>query len=171
VAQGFELFSHEIDLPRQEDIPRNGYAVQARITTEDPPNGFSPDYGKIINYRSAAGFGIRLDAGAGDAGSVITPYYDSMLVKLTASSPRLDLALQRIYRALREFRIRGVKTNIPFLENVVLDDTFRSGQATTRLIDTNPDLFKFKPNRDRATKLLAYLSDVTVNGNATVKGF
>lgn len=171
VAQGHSLFSHEIDIPKQEDIPRNGYAVQARITTEDPANGFSPDYGKIINYRSAAGFGIRLDAGAGDAGSVVTPYYDSMLVKLTAFGPRFDIALQRMNRALREFRIRGVKTNIPFLENVVLDDTFRSGNATTRLIDTNPDLFKFQPRRDRATKLLSYLSDITVNGNNTAKGY
>jgi pyruvate carboxylase len=171
VAQGHSLFSHEIDIPKQEDIPRNGYAVQARITTEDPANGFSPDYGKIINYRSAAGFGIRLDAGAGDAGSVVTPYYDSMLVKLTASGPRFDIALQRMNRALREFRIRGVKTNIPFLENVVLDETFRSGNATTRLIDTNPDLFKFQPRRDRATKLLSYLSDITVNGNTTAKGY
>ncbi len=171
VAQGHSLFSHEIDIPKQEDIPRNGYAVQARITTEDPANGFSPDYGKIINYRSAAGFGIRLDAGAGDAGSVVTPYYDSMLVKLTASGPRFDIALQRMNRALREFRIRGVKTNIPFLENVVLDETFRSGNATTRLIDTNPDLFKFQPRRDRATKLLSYLSDITVNGNNTAKGY
>ncbi|MDH4409611.1 MAG: pyruvate carboxylase [Verrucomicrobiales bacterium] len=171
VAQGHSLFSHEIDIPKQEDIPRNGYAVQARITTEDPANGFSPDYGKIINYRSAAGFGIRLDAGAGDAGSVVTPYYDSMLVKLTASGPRFDIALQRMNRALREFRIRGVKTNIPFLENVVLDETFRLGNATTRLIDTNPDLFKFQPRRDRATKLLSYLSDITVNGNNTAKGY
>jgi len=171
VARGHSLFSHEIDIPKQEDIPRNGYAVQARITTEDPANGFAPDYGKIINYRSAAGFGIRLDAGAGDAGSVVTPYYDSMLVKLTASGPRFDIALQRMHRALREFRIRGVKTNIPFLENVVLDETFRSGNATTRLIDTNPALFKFHPRRDRATKLLSYLSDVTVNGNATAKGY
>ncbi len=171
VAQGHSLFSHEIDIPKQEDIPRNGYAVQARITTEDPANGFAPDYGKIINYRSAAGFGIRLDAGAGDAGSVVTPYYDSMLVKLTASGPRFDIALQRMNRALREFRIRGVKTNIPFLENVVLDETFRTGNATTRLIDTNPDLFKFQPRRDRATKLLSYLSDITVNGNNTAKGY
>ena len=171
VARGHSLFSHEIDIPAQDAIPRNGYAVQARITTEDPANGFAPDYGKIINYRSAAGFGIRLDAGAGDAGSVVTPYYDSMLVKLTASGPRFDIALQRMNRALREFRIRGVKTNIPFLENVVLDETFRSGNATTRLIDTNPALFKFQPRRDRATKLLSYLSDVTVNGNATAKGY
>jgi pyruvate carboxylase len=171
IAQGHDLFGPEVDLPTQENIPRNGFAVQARITTEDPANGFSPDYGKIINYRSAAGFGIRLDAGAGDAGSVITPYYDSMLVKLTASGPRFDIALQRLHRALREFRIRGVKTNIPFLENVVLDPTFRAGLATTRLIDTTPDLFIFEPRRDRATKLLAYLSDVTVNGNPTVKNY
>ncbi|MCB1207420.1 MAG: pyruvate carboxylase, partial [Verrucomicrobiae bacterium] len=171
VARGHKLFDHEIDIPSQDAIPRNGYAVQARITTEDPANGFAPDYGKILNYRSAAGFGIRLDAGAGDAGSVVTPYYDSMLVKLTAYGPRFDIALQRMNRALREFRIRGVKTNIPFLENVVLDETFRSGNATTRLIDTNPDLFKFQPRRDRATKLLAYLSDITVNGNTTAKGY
>lgn len=171
IAQGHDLFGDEICMPQQDEIPRNGYAVQARITTEDPVNNFAPDYGKILNYRSAAGFGIRLDAGAGDAGSVITPYYDSMLVKLTAFGPRFDVALQRMHRALREFRIRGVKTNIPFIENVILDDQFRRGDATTRLIDTNPDLFKFTPRRDRATKLLSYLSDVTVNGNDTAKGF
>ncbi|MDF1823550.1 MAG: pyruvate carboxylase [Verrucomicrobiales bacterium] len=171
IAQGHEMFSDTIDMPAQADIPRNGYAVQARITTEDPANNFSPDYGKISNYRSAAGFGIRLDAGAGDAGSVITPYYDSMLVKLTAYGPRFDVALQRMDRALREFRIRGVKTNIPFIENVILDETFKTGKATTRLIDTNPDLFKFQPRRDRATKLLSYLSEITVNGNDTAKGW
>ncbi|MCL4159723.1 UNVERIFIED_CONTAM: hypothetical protein GTU68_011220, partial [Idotea baltica] len=171
VAQGYDLFGKEIDMPAQDKIPRNGYAVQARVTTEDPENQFAPDYGKILNYRSAAGFGIRLDAGAGDAGSVITPYYDSMLVKVTAFGPRFDIALQRMDRALREFRIRGVKTNIPFIENVILDETFRSGNATTRLIDTNPDLFKFRPKRDRATKVLSYLSDITVNGNSTAKGF
>ena len=171
VAQGHDLFGDVIDIPAQEEIPRNGYAVQARITTEDPANNFSPDYGKILNYRSAAGFGIRLDAGAGDAGSVITPYYDSMLVKLTAFGPRFDISLQRMDRALREFRIRGVKTNIPFIENVIVNETFRTGNATTRLIDTNPDLFNFKPKRDRATKLLNYLSDITVNGNDTAKGY
>ena len=171
VAQGHNLFEEVVDIPAQEDIPRNGYAVQARITTEDPSNNFSPDYGRILNYRSAAGFGIRLDAGTGDAGSVITPFYDSMLVKLTAFGPRFEIALQRMDRALREFRIRGVKTNIPFIENVILNETFRSGKATTRLIDTNPDLFNFRPRRDRATKLLNYLSDVTVNGNDTAKGY
>ncbi|MCB1234141.1 MAG: pyruvate carboxylase, partial [Verrucomicrobiae bacterium] len=171
IAQGHALHSPEVAIPAQEAIPRNGYAIQCRITTEDPENGFSPDYGKILNYRSAAGFGIRLDAGAGDAGSVITPYYDSLLVKLTASGPTFDIALQRTNRALREFRIRGVKTNIPFLENVILHPVFRGGQATTRLIDTEPSLFKFTPRRDRATKLLAYLSNVTVNGNPTAKGY
>jgi pyruvate carboxylase len=171
VAQGHDLFGDVIDIPAQDKIPRNGYAVQARITTEDPANNFSPDYGKILNYRSAAGFGIRLDAGAGDAGSVITPYYDSMLVKLTAFGPRFDISLQRMDRALREFRIRGVKTNIPFIENVIVNETFRTGNATTRLIDTNPDLFNFKPKRDRATKLLNYLSGITVNGNDTAKGY
>ena len=171
VAQGHNLFEDVVDIPAQEDIPRNGYAVQARITTEDPSNNFSPDYGRILNYRSAAGFGIRLDAGTGDAGSVITPFYDSMLVKLTAFGPRFEIALQRMDRALREFRIRGVKTNIPFIENVILNETFRSGKATTRLIDTNPNLFNFRPRRDRATKLLNYLSDVTVNGNDTAKGY
>ena len=170
VAQGHNLFEAVVDIPAQEDIPRNGYAVQARITTEDPSNNFSPDYGRILNYRSAAGFGIRLDAGTGDAGAVITPFYDSMLVKLTAFGPRFEIALQRMDRALREFRIRGVKTNIPFIENVILNETFRSGKATTRLIDTNSDLFNFRPRRDRATKLLNYLSDITVNGNDTAKG-
>ncbi len=171
VAQGHELHGPEIAIPAQEAIPRNGYAVQCRITTEDPERQFAPDYGKISNYRSAAGFGIRLDAGAGDAGAVITPYYDSMLVKLTASGPSFEIALQRTHRALREFRIRGVKTNIPFLENVVQHPIFRAGDATTRLIDTEQSLFQFKPRRDRATKLLAYLSDITVNGNNTAKGY
>ena len=171
VAQGHELHGAEIAIPAQENVPRNGFAVQCRITTEDPERQFAPDYGKISNYRSAAGFGIRLDAGAGDAGSVITPYYDSMLVKLTAFGPSFEIALQRTHRALREFRIRGVKTNIPFLENVIQHPVFRSGDATTRLIDTEPSLFEFKPRRDRATKLLAYLSDITVNGNDTAKGY
>jgi pyruvate carboxylase len=171
VAKGYSLVSKEIAIPRQEEIPCNGYAIQCRITTEDPERGFAPDYGRILNYRSAAGFGIRLDAGSGDAGSVITPFYDSMLVKLTAMGRDFETACQRMDRALREFRIRGVKTNIPFLENVIKDDTFRSGQAHTKLIDTKPELLKFKPKRDRATKLLTYLSDITVNGNPTAKGW
>jgi pyruvate carboxylase len=144
--------------------------VQCRITTEDPENKFTPDYGKILTYRSAAGFGVRLDGGMGDAGSVITPFYDSLLVKVTASGRTLPIALQRMDRALREFRIRGVKTNIPFLENVIANDAFRAGLATTTLIDTSPELLTFKPRRDRATKLLNFLGDVIVNGNPQAKG-
>lgn len=171
VAMGYKLTDPEINIKSQDEIQVNGTAIQARITTEDPANNFSPDYGKIINYRSAAGFGIRLDAGSGDAGSVITPFYDSMLVKLTATGRDFDIACDRLDRALREFRIRGVKTNIPFIENVVANEKFRSGQATTRMIDTTPELFVFKPKKDRATKLLTYLSDVIVNGNETTKGW
>jgi pyruvate carboxylase len=170
VAQGHSLFGPELDLPPQDKIQRMGYAVQCRITTEDPENKFTPDYGKILTYRSAAGFGIRLDGGMGDAGSVITPFYDSLLVKVTASGRSLSLALQRMDRALREFRIRGVKTNIPFLENVIANETFRSGMATTTLIDTTPELLNFKPRRDRATRLLNFLGEVIINGNPEAKG-
>ncbi len=171
VAQGASLFGPELKLPKQEDVPRIGYAVQSRITTEDPTKNFTPDYGKILTYRSAAGFGIRLDAGMGDTGSVITPFYDSLLVKVTASGPNFHTALQRLERALGEFRIRGVKTNIPFLENLINNECFRRGDATTRLIDTTPELFKFTPRRDRATKLLSYIGDVIVNGNPHSKGY
>ena len=171
VAQGQKLHDPEIGIPAQEDIPCNGFAIQCRITTEDPAKGFAPDYGRITNYRSAAGFGIRLDSGNGDAGAVITPYYDSMLVKLTATGRDFETACQRMDRALREFRIRGVKTNIPFLENVIEDPTFRSGDAHTKLIDSQPSLFEFVPKRDRATKLLNYLSDLTVNGNPGAKNW
>jgi pyruvate carboxylase len=171
VAQGCSLHGPEINLPTQERIPRNGFSVQCRITTEDPENKFTPDYGKILTYRSASGPGIRLDGGMGDTGAMITPFYDSLLVKITAWGPSFGLALQRMDRALREFRIRGVKTNIPFLENVLVNDTFRSGDATTRLIDTTPSLLAFRPRRDRATKLLAFLGDVIVNGNPQAKGY
>jgi pyruvate carboxylase len=171
VAEGHPLHGEEIAIPSQERIPCNGYAIQCRITTEDPERHFAPDYGRIINYRSAAGFGVRLDAGSGDAGAEITPFYDSMLVKLTTMGRNFETACQRMDRALREFRIRGVKTNIPFLENVIADPTFRAGQAHTKLIDSKPELLRFKPRRDRATKLLNYLSDVTINGNPTAKGW
>ncbi|MES2660717.1 MAG: pyruvate carboxylase [Verrucomicrobiota bacterium] len=171
VSAGHTLFSKEIALPPQDQIPCNGFAIQCRVTTEDPEKNFSPDYGRILNYRSAAGFGIRLDAASADAGSVITPYYDSMLVKVTAMGRDFPMACQRMDRALREFRIRGVKTNIPFLENVIADETFRGGQAHTKLIDTKTELFQFKRRRDRATRTLSYLSDVTLNGNPTAKGW
>ncbi|MBC7981433.1 MAG: pyruvate carboxylase [Armatimonadetes bacterium] len=171
IAQGHSIFSDEVAIPTQENIPCNGFAIQCRITTEDPEKNFAPDYGRILNYRSAAGFGIRLDAASGDAGAVVTPYYDSMLVKLTAMGRSFPTACQRMDRALREFRIRGVKTNIPFLENVIADETFRSGQAHTKLIDTKAELFQFSKRRDRATRTLAYLSDTTVNGNPHVKNY
>jgi pyruvate carboxylase len=170
IAQGCGLFGPEVDLPPQAEIPRQGFAVQCRITTEDPEHNFTPDYGKILTYRSAAGYGIRLDGGMGDAGNVITPFYDSLLVKVTASGRSFTTACNRMDRALREFRIRGVKTNIPFLENVIENDVFRSGQATTTLIDRTPALFNFRRIRDRATRLLNFLGDVVVNGNAQAKG-
>ena len=171
VAQGLPLFGEELAIPPQDQMPCIGFAIQCRVTTEDPEKNFAPDHGRILNYRSAAGFGIRLDAASGDAGSVITPYYDSMLVKITALGRDFPMACQRMDRALREFRIRGVKTNIPFLDNVISNKTFRAGQAHTRLIDTQPELFRFRPRRDRATRTLAYISDITLNGNPTVKGW
>jgi pyruvate carboxylase len=171
IAGGESLFGAEVAIPSQDEIPCNGFAIQCRVTTEDPEKNFAPDYGRILNYRSAAGFGIRLDAASGDAGSVVTPFYDSMLVKVTAMGRDFPMACQRMDRALREFRIRGVKTNIPFLENVIADETFRSGQAHTKLIDTKTELFRFRPRRDRATRTLSYISDVTINGNATAKGW
>ncbi len=171
IAQGYSLYAPEIGMPAQETIPRNGYAIQCRITTEDPENKFIPDYGRILAYRSPGGFGLRLDGGMGYAGAVITPFYDSLLVKSITSAPSYELAIKRALRVLSEFRIRGVKTNIPFLENVLAHPEFRSGQATTTLIDTTPELFAFKPRRDRATKLLNFLGNVIVNGNPHAKGF
>ena len=171
IAQGHALHSPEVGMPLQRDVPRNGFALQCRITTEDPENKFVPDYGRIQAYRSPGGFGIRLDGAAGFSGSVITPFYDSMLVKVIASGHSYEVALHRMDRALREFRIRGVKTNIPFLENVISHPIFESGQATTTLIDTTPELFRFKPRQDRASKLLGFLGNVTVNGNPHAKGW
>jgi pyruvate carboxylase len=171
IAQGHALHSPEVGMPVQENVPCNGYAIQCRITTEDPENKFVPDYGRILAYRSPGGFGVRLDGGMGYAGAVITPFYDSMLVKVITSGQTYENAMNRSHRVLSEFRIRGVKTNIPFLENVIAHPLFRSGQATTTLIDTTPELFRFKPRRDRATKLLSYLGNVIVNGNPHAKGY
>jgi pyruvate carboxylase len=170
VAQGHSLHGPVLGLPAQEDVARNGYAVQCRVTTEDAEHKFTPDYGRILTYRSAGGLGIRLDGGMGYSGAQITPFYDSLLVKITASDRTFAGALHRMDRALREFRIRGVKTNIPFLENVIANPVFRSGAATTTLIDNTPELFRFSARRDRATKLLNYLADVIVNGHPQVKG-
>jgi len=171
IAQGYPLHSPEVGMPPQDQIARNGYAIQCRLTTEDPENKFIPDYGKILAYRSTGGFGIRLDGGMGYAGAVITPYYDSLLVKVIASAHSWDLARHRMDRALREFRIRGLKTNIQFLENVINNQIFAEGRATTTLVDSSPELCAFKPRRDRATKLLNFIGDVLVNGNPEAKGY
>lgn len=170
VAQGLRLHGEEIGLPRQRDIPLHGTALQCRVTTEDPAKNFVPDYGKIHTYRSPAGFGIRLDGASAYGGAVISPFYDSLLVKVTAWGTTFKQACQRMDRALREFRIRGIKTNIPFLENVVNHPTFQSGQMTTSFLDETPKLFEFQERRDRATKLLTYLADVIVNGNPELAG-
>ena len=171
IAQGYQLHEEPLGLPAQDKIEKSGYAIQCRITTEDPANNFTPDFGKILTYRSAGGFGVRLDGALGTNNAVITPYYDSMLVKVTCYGRTYEQSLNRMDRALREFRIRGVKTNIPFLENVITHPVFRAGEATTRFIDTNPQLFQFENRKDRATKLLSYLADVTVNGNPNAKGW
>jgi pyruvate carboxylase len=171
IALGYPLHSPEINIPQQDQIQCQGYAVQARVTTEDPENKFTPDYGKILTFRAAGGLGIRLDTGMGESGSEITPFYDSLLVKITAFGPSFSSALQRMSRALREFRVRGVKTNIPFLENLIEHPDFCSGRATTTLIDNSPQLFQFKQRKDRATKLLTYLGKVIVNGNPHAKGY
>ncbi len=170
VAQGHDLFGPAINLPPQERIPLYGYALQCRITTEDPANHFVPDYGKIHTYRSPAGFGIRLDGGSAYSGAVITPYYDSLLVKTTAWGREFRHACQRMDRCLREFRVRGVKTNIPFLENVVNHPDFQAGRVTTGWLEQTPELVHFVQRKDRATRLLTYLGEVIVNQNPTVAG-
>ncbi len=157
-------------IPPQEEVRLNGHALQCRVTTEDPENHFTPDYGRLTAYRSASGFGIRLDGGTAYSGAVITPYYDSLLVKVTAWAPTSAEAAARMDRALREFRIRGVSTNLQFLENVINHPLFTSGECTTRFIDTTPELFKFSKRADRATRLLRFIGDVVVNGNPEMKG-
>lgn len=157
-------------VPRQEDIQLNGHALQCRITTEDPENDFLPDYGQLTAYRSPAGFGIRLDGGTAYGGAVITPYYDSLLVKVTAWAPTAAESIHRMDRALREFRIRGVTCNLQFLENVINHPGFIAGDVTTRFIDLTPSLLEFTKRRDRATKLLRYLGELTVNGNVEMNG-
>jgi pyruvate carboxylase len=170
VAQGYQLHDPPLSLPQQRDIPLHGAALQCRVTTEDPDKNFAPDYGKLSTYRSPAGFGIRLDGGTAYAGAQLAAYYDSLLVKVTAWGSNLPEACQRMDRALREFRIRGVKTNIPFVENVVNHPKFRSGEVTTSFLEDYPELFKFPSRGDRATKVLSYLGDVILNGNPEVKG-
>jgi pyruvate carboxylase len=170
ITEGARLGDEESHVPRQEAVRLNGHALQCRITTEDPENGFTPDYGRINAYRSPAGFGIRLDGGTAYSGAVITPYYDSLLVKVTAWGHSPEEAARRMDRALREFRVRGLASNLPFLENVINHPLFLSGQCTTRFIDETPELFTFRKRRDRANRLLRFLGDIRVNGNPEMKG-
>ena len=154
----------------QDEITLNGHALQTRITTEDPLNNFIPDYGRITAYRSATGMGIRLDGGTAYSGGVITRYYDSLLTKVTAHAQTPEAAIARMDRALREFRIRGVSTNIAFVENLLKHPTFLSNEYTTKFIDTTPELFQFAKRRDRGTKVLTYIADITVNGHPETQG-
>ena len=169
IAQGTALGDTEIDLASQDVISTNGFAVQCRVTTEDPTNNFLPDYGHVTHYRSASGMGIRLDAGSAFSGALVNPFYDSLLVKVTARGRRFEDATSRMERSLQEFRIRGVKTNIPFLLKLLTHPTFLAGDCTTRFIDQTPELFDFPERQDRATKILSYIGDVIVNGNSLVK--
>ncbi|SAL88309.1 pyruvate carboxylase [Caballeronia arvi] len=170
VTEDEQPSAHASGVPAQERIRINGTAVQCRITTEDPENGFLPDYGRLSVYRSASGFGVRLDAGTAYGGAVITPYYDSLLVKVTVWAPTAKESVQRMTRALREFRIRGVASNLLFLENVINHADFTAGTVTTRFIDNTPELLEFVKRRDRGSKLLGFMADVTVNGNPEMAG-
>lgn len=168
IAAGNSLDSPAIFI-KQEELLCVGYAIQCRITTEDAENGFKPDYGTIIAYRNATGFDIRLDEGNAYSGARISPFFDSMLTKVTAAGRTLRGAAQRMLRALVEFRVRGVKTNIPFLENVIGHSDFQEGRLTVGFIDSHPELFVFVKRRDRATRMLRYLANVSVNGNVDVQ--
>ena len=160
----------ETGIPAQDQIRLNGHALQCRITTENPDNNFMPDYGRITAYRGAMGFGMRVDGGTAYSGAVVTRFYDPMLEKATAWAPTPEEAIRRMVRALREYRIRGVATNLSFLEAILTHPTFRANEATTRFIDTTPELFQSAKRRDRATKLLTWIADVTVNGHPETKG-
>lgn len=164
IAQGLPLSDPAIGIVSQESVVRRGFAIQCRVTTEDAQNGFMPDTGRIVAYRTGGGFGIRLDGGNGYSGARILPYYDSLLEKVSVWALNFDAAVRKMRRALAEFRIRGVKTNIPFLDNVISHEEFLSGRYTVKMIDTHPELFTFRKRLDRGTKLLQYIADVTVNG-------
>jgi pyruvate carboxylase len=170
IAGGARIGTLESGVPRQEDIRVSAHALQCRVTTEDPENNFVPDYGRVTAYRSPAGFGIRLDAGTAYAGAIITRFYDSLLVKVTAWSPTPEETIARMHRALWEFRIRGVVTNLRFLDQLIMHPRFASADYTTAFIDQTPELFHSPRKRDRATRLLSFIGDVIVNGNPEVKG-
>ncbi len=170
IADGAKIGEDASGVPPQEHIYLTSHALQCRVTTEDPENNFSPDYGKITAYRSPAGFGIRLDAGTAYAGAILTRSYDSMLVKVTAWAPSPAEAIARMHRALWEFRIRGVATNLRFLDQVITHPKFANAEYTTKFIDETPELFKWEKKRDRATRILSFMGETIVNGNPEVKG-
>ncbi|TIS56510.1 MAG: pyruvate carboxylase, partial [Mesorhizobium sp.] len=170
ILDGFAIGTPESGVPMQKDIRLNGHALQCRITTEDPEHNFIPDYGRITAYRGATGFGIRLDGGTAYSGAVITRFYDPLLEKVTAWAPAPAETIARMNRALREFRIRGVATNLTFLEAIINHPSFADNSYTTKFIDTTPELFQQVKRQDRATKLLNYLADVSVNGHPETRG-
>jgi pyruvate carboxylase len=169
IAEGKSL-AEATGTDSQSDVKLDGHSMQCRVTTEDPSNNFIPDYGRITAYRGATGMGIRLDGGTAYSGAVITRYYDSLLEKVTAWAPTPEATIARMDRALREFRIRGVSTNIAFVENLLKHPKFLNYEYTTNFIDTTPELFKFSKRRDRATKILTYIADITVNGHPETEG-
>ncbi|MEM6596027.1 MAG: pyruvate carboxylase [Pseudomonadota bacterium] len=169
IAEGKSLVE-ATGVASQYDVKLDGHALQCRVTTEDPQNNFIPDYGRITTYRSATGMGIRLDGGTAYSGAVITRYYDSLLEKVTAWAPTPEATISRMDRALREFRIRGVSTNIAFVENLLKHPTFLNYEYHTKFIDETPALFDFTPRRDRGTKVLTYIADITVNGHPETEG-
>ncbi len=171
IADGYKLSSPEIGLPDQAHVMKNGFAMQCRITTEDPSNGFKPDYGTLITYRNATGFGVRLDEGSTYPGMKISPFFDSMLVKVSTQGATLVDAARKMNRALREFRIRGVKNNIQFLENLINHPVFVEGKATVNFIQEYPELFAITTGLDRGTRVLSFLGDISLNGNPDVKNF
>ncbi|MGR3468920.1 MAG: ATP-binding protein, partial [Shimia sp.] len=164
IAEGKSLIE-ATGVASQYDVKLDGHAIQCRVTTEDPSNNFIPDYGRITAYRGATGMGIRLDGGTAYSGAVITRYYDSLLEKVTAWAPTPEAAIARMDRALREFRIRGVSTNIDFVINLLKHPTFLDYEYHTKFIDQTPELFQFRKRRDRGTKVLTYIADITVNGH------
>jgi len=171
VAGGYKLSDRQIKIQNQDSISINGFAIQCRITTEDPSNDFKPDYGTITTYRSASGFGIRLDAGSLYQGVKVSPFFDSMLVKVSAHGRTLDGSIRKMIRTLSEFRIRGVHTNIPFLLNLLKHPALQVGKVTVNFIADTPELFNFKLSRDRASKIVKYLANITINGNPDIKEF
>ena len=169
IAEGFPLSDPRIGIAQQSDVHRNGYAIQCRVTTEDPANNFAPDTGKITAYRSPGGFGVRLDGATAGAGAVISPYYDSLLVKVTTWDSTFEGVCHKAARAIREIHVRGVKTNIAFISNILQNPVFLEGKCHTKFIDETPELFEIDEGQDRATKMLKYIAKIVVKEQGSHK--